>query len=490
LQEVLRDGRLFAKAAAWFFAALSLTALLSPLGATHDEQYHARNIWCGRGERAIVCPERLFDSSGTRIALTPIESQNCQVPANLPLNCPTDRGGQSYFRTNDDLYPGFFYFALSWLVFPQVSVDVTTVLVRLGSVAIISMLFGLALWLLPARHRLVLILLSLTSFTATGFFLFGSINPSSWTSFGLGVGWLACHAALTSDVVNRWRRVSLCGVATFASLMVVGSRWDGIPFLVLATYLISLHVAWTRFPLHHIRVVAIGLAAPVALVGLLTRFAPPRLGLDVSSLFSFSSGQRDNVVFLSDNLLQGIPNALKALGTVPTMSAFELPEIVFIAAIALLGVFISQTFNRNMKLQMYGALVVAATIGLVIAAQIAYIDDRDAGGVEPRYVYPLLLLGVGWWYLSGPDNLAARVDRYLKPASIVTTTLFALVGYATAERFVDRKTSGLRYLPEGPDQWWWTWAPFGPNLVVVFAPLCLWFFYRTVLRALGDTVSN
>jgi hypothetical protein len=272
--------------------------------------------------------------------------------------------------------------------------------------------------------------------------------------------------------------------------MAVGSRWDSIPFLCLAAYLTALHVAWTRFPLHHLKIFTGGLVTPVAIIGLVDRFGPSRLGFDASLLFSFSSGQRDNVIFISDNLLQGVPNALRALGTLPTMSVLELPEITFVAAIALLGVFISRTFNPRMKLQIYGTLIVAVTICFAIAAQVAYIDVRDAGGVEPRYVYPLLLFGIGWWYLLGPDDVATRVDRLLKPAAVVSTALFALVGYAIAERFVDRKTSGLRYLPEGPDQWWWAWAPFGPNLVVVLAPLCLWLFYRTTIRALSQTVPN
>lgn len=51
----------------------------------------------------------------------------------------------------------------------------------------------------------MLFLLSLSVFPSTGLFLFASINPSSWTAFGVGIGWLAMHASM-SGTVSSWRR--------------------------------------------------------------------------------------------------------------------------------------------------------------------------------------------------------------------------------------------------------------------------------------------
>ena len=57
-----------------------------------------------------------------------------------------------------------------------------------------------------------------------------------------------------------------------------------------------------------------------------------------------------------------------------------------------------------------------------------------------------------------------------------------------AERYVDVQTLGIRYLPEGLDQWWWVWMPVGPNVVVALAIVCLWKFFNTF--RLGVTLAE
>jgi len=109
--------------------------------------------------------------------------------------------------------------------------------------------------------------------------------------------------------------------------------------------------------------------------------------------------------------------------------------------------------------------------------QVAVVDNRDQFGVEPRYSYPLLLFLAGWWFLLGPTNLHERLLRYFQPLMAVNVALFALTMFTVAERFVDKQTFGLRYLPEGPDQWWWSGLPVGPNVVLILAPICLWKFF-------------
>lgn len=108
------------------FAALSMVALLSPPGATHDEWYHVSSIWCGQGEREPFCLER-FPENG--IALINLELTNCQINQEALLLCPLNRTGKSTPVTNFGQYPKLFYFTLSWFVVPwaENSVAVTRV---------------------------------------------------------------------------------------------------------------------------------------------------------------------------------------------------------------------------------------------------------------------------------------------------------------------------------------------------------------------------
>ena len=477
-------GRAAFRAFGWFFAALSLLALLSPPGATHDEWYHAGSIWCGHGVRPPYCQE-IGILSGQYLALTNLDAKNCQVDIRAPLYCPTPRVGLSRPLVNDGLYPPGFYFVLSWSVL--LSSDAGIVLTRAASALIICSVLAVLFWALPRRHQVVLFLMILTSFSTTGYYLFASINPSSWAALGVGVAWLAIHAALLPGTVKGSKRLSAVLVGAIAALMAAGSRWDSFSFLSLSIVLTLLHVALTRFPNRQrtiLSLVIVGVLGSSILLELVIPFAPLE---NLRRLGTFTAGQRDNVAFFSEYLLQGLPNALRALGTVPTMSGILLPEIIYVGNLMILGTFLLRSFHRTAKIQVIGFAVVSVMISFVIMAQVALTDNRDSGGVEPRYIYPLLVFLVGWWYLTGPEDLQGRITQFLKPAAIVSVLLFALMAFTVAERFVDHQTSGLRLLPEGPDQWWWSWMPVGPNVIVILAPLFLWLFFREILKLLGST---
>lgn len=477
-------GRATMKAFVWLFSSLCLVALLSPPGATHDEAYHMRSIWCAQGERPTYCTELFIDEDTTAYyARTNIETQSCKKSIREPLLCPSDRSGESVFRTNDGLYPGLFYTSLSWFVVPNV--DVSVVIMRIVSIALIVSILGLSWWLLPPRYRVVHVLVCVTGFTATGYFLFASINPSSWTTLGVGFGWLALHAALSEGALSRNRRLALASVSLAAWAMALGSRSDAAAFIVFSLMFVVLHVSWLRFPTRR-RELSIG-------VGVLAAFGWSALELfsavsplsSLRSLYTFTEGQRDNIAFFTENLLQASPNTLRALGTVPSNSTVILPELVYVGGLLLLGFYVVRTHNRRNVLQTIGVVFSSLVISLVVMTQIALVDVRDSGAIEPRYTYPLLLFAFGWWYLLGPSDLADKVGETLRSAALISTLIFALTMFTVAERFVDVQTSGLRYLPEGPDQWWWSWMPVGPNVVVLLATVSLWRFFSEIQQVLA-----
>lgn len=473
-------GRTIARAFVWLFAALAMVSLLSPPGATHDEWFHASSIWCAQGVREPYCQQVGVIQDLGFGAVTNLNALNCQRPAGQVLFCPVETDKATFFMANYGLYPKLFYLTMSFFVMP--SVEGSIVAMRIVNTAIITAVIGTAMWLLPNRHRLVLFLLSLSTFASTGYFLFASINPSSWTAIGIGTGWLLFHAALSPPNVGRKRRIGLILFGCLASIMAVGSRWDSVAFLGLAMVLAILHCASLRFTRRK-RELALAVVTLTSLFLLCVELITPLSPLqNVKLLFKYSEGQPDNLAFLSYQLLQGVPNALAALGSVPSMSSILLPDLVYVVSLVMLGLLVVSTVNRYSVLQSSGALVVASAIGVSIAIQVAVNDFRDVGAIEPRYSYPLLLVGVAWWFLLGPADLESCTKRYVRPFAIIATFAFALTMFTVAERYVDRQTYGIRYLPESPDQWWWTWLPFGPNVPVLLAPICLWMYFRTFIR--------
>lgn len=457
-----------------------MLATLSQPGATHDEWFHASSIWCGQGVREPYCRDIVDNGVDVPYALTNIDARNCGADQDRPLLCPTSRSNETALWTNTGLYPPLFYFVLSWVVIP--SVDVSILLARVASALLISVVLAVMAVLLPSRHRLVLFLVSLTTFTGSGYFLFASINPSSWTVFGVGVGWLAVHAAVATGDLSKVRRVQLGAIGMIAWLMAVGSRWDAPGFVAFSLALLAFHVIWCRFPRYRKTFLPAALLTVFLLLLVLERLTPLSPLYHLEILIRYTNGQPDNTAFFTYNFLQGLPNALRALGTLPTLTTVTLPDVVFVAAIALLACFMFVTYHRRQPFQVIGLALSSCVIALVIMAQVTVNDVRDVGGVEPRYVYPVLVFAVGWWFLLAPSDFASRVSKYLKPASLVSVGLFALTILTVAERYVDRQTFGLRYLPESLDQWWWTWMPIGPNVVAVLAPLCVWMFFQGFVR--------
>jgi hypothetical protein len=320
----------------------------------------------------------------------------------------------------------------------------------------------------------------ITVFTSSGFYLFASLNPSSWSVLGVGTGWLPIHAAISTYSLSRLRRVVLFGCGLIVSSLAVVSRGDALHYLAIMFALVSVHSVLTRLPGHKFAIATTAVISPLALWVALERFTAYSPLYNFRFLTAFSAGQPDNVMFISSNILQSFVATLRGLGTIPTMTQVDIPGIVMVASSASLGVFLAVTYNRRQVLQLGGLVAGVLAVGLASAAQIALTDSRDAGNLEPRYGLPLSVAIVGWWYLMGPEDLLARVGPYLKFGRLVSILSFSLVVFAVAERFVDKQTYTLRLLPESPDQWWWSWMPVGPNVPMIIAPVFFWFFIRRV----------
>lgn len=460
----------------WLFASLTLLALLSQPGATHDEWYHTGNIWCAQGVRASHCSEQVGHGTFT----VNFDALDCRQPASHPLECPTEGNGESQITVNTGLYPPLMYWTLSWFV--TSNFEFSLLLVRAVSALVVSVTLCLMMWNLPRRHRLVLGLLMLTIFTSTGYYLFATINPSSWSLLGVSTGWLPLHAFIHCEDLPSRRRLALLGLGVLSLLLAAGSRWDAAAYFGFMTVLLAVQYATLLADKVNRVLVTSGILGIVFIA--LEIFSPFRILYHLQILTKFSEGQPDNIQFLSSNLLQSVWASSRGMGSVPVSSQLDLPGIVLILSAISLGTLAIRTYDPGRRVQTVGVAVGFLVVGLVTAAQVAVTDYRDFGPIEPRYVLPLTSALVGWWFLHGPDDLINRVGKLLHSASIVSTASFALMTFSVAERFVDRQTYTLRLLPEGPDQWWWSWMPIGPNLLMLIAPIFFWFFVRGVTNGL------
>lgn len=470
----------------WLFVSLSALALLSAPDATHDETFHLATIYCGVGEREPFCGDLRFDITypGANVKFN---FQTCQKEPTSALACPVEQANYTFRSINHgNLYPGLFHSVLSFAIVP--SSELSIVLTRWTSALLVTIALAFATYLLPQRQRLVAFLVMLTALPATGYFLFASINPSSWTLVGVAFAWLPLHAILEPVESRTIKKLPLLVSASLLVAMGVGSRWDALPFIALTfSYVaVSAIVAQNKDSKNFkytVIIIFVVLALSVVIVDKLTPLhaAPLRF---LGPLTTFSSGEPDNVAFFSHYLMNAPAAALRALGTVPTKSGLVIPEFVYVAGLFALAYTMALTRNIRNTPQMIGLLVNAVVISLVTMAQVALIDSRDPFGVEPRYVVPLLAFTVGWWFVTGPRHLIDIVGKRLLFLCVIAITTFGLISFSVAERYVDRQTFGIRILPEGADNWWWSQLPIGPNVIVVISVFSIGKFFLGYRKSL------
>jgi len=452
-----------------------MLSLLSQPGASHDEfAFHAPSIWCARGIKPPACTDvRDLGSDKVLYASTNLDGEPCKSDRSGIHLCPNETAGSTL--SNDGLYPGGFYFILSFFVIADP--EMSLVLTRVVSALIVTSALLLLMILLPTKLQLALCLTIVTSLPATGYFLFSSINPSSWTALGVGVGWLALHGVTTASILTATNKIQLIALGLLIWGMAIVSRPDALLFVAFTCVLVLASRIST--PLHHVMrnfSVATTITTLVLILALSVVSRWNTLEEVTSDLLSPNKGI-DGDLNLTSYLIDVMPQMLIALGSIPTHSAMLVPSVVFVINFAVYICLFVQASNWTNRWQVVGLFAVLLAGTLAMASQRVLLLN-EATGNESRYLFPLFVFGTCWWYTNAPESLSERAVSFLRPATVAITISFGLTAYAIAERFADRQSDRLRLIPEGPDNWWWDFVPVGPNVVVILSTVFIWLFLR------------
>lgn len=467
------SGRTIATSFGWFFASLLAFSTLSQPGATQDEWQHLASIWCGRGERAPYCTE-IREIDGVRSATVNFGVLSCNPAPDVPLSCPANEGASSRQQTFSQGTSWIFYFVMSWLVSP--SVELSVFLMRIVNAILITVVLGLLIWLLPRRHQFVSLLTTLATLNVSGYFLFASLNPTSWMILGGGLGWLAFHAASAQWELSKRHRSALVAVGT---LLIVMSLSVGnlalYPLIVAGVFLL---VDWAASHGFTLRLLAptLSLLAVILAVTVLSMIyqVPP------------------------DEVLLTIPKVLQGFATVPSSSQIRLSVMSFILALLLLAVLFILTDNRASHRQLLGAVSAIGVSSLAVAhhspgSQLAFrsmVDEIGTLRIDARLSVPLLMVATSWWFLHGPQDMQHNIRKHLRLIFGVILVVFALTAFGIVERYVDRQTFGLRMVPDGPSQWWWPGLPLPPSVMMVMSVAFLWKFFSGIRDVFEGSISK
>lgn len=440
------------------FVSLASWAFASPVGSSPDDDYHMASIWCAGGTNDLCregqtaterrVPYELLSASGC-YAFRPTESAACPpVPMTDLRN--TSRGNF------DGSYPPVFYTTMSMFAGPDIPVSI--LLMRVFN-ALLFVGGVTALFLvLPGGRRGPLLWGLAATIIPLGMFIIPSVNPSSWAVFSAATLWIALLAYFRAD--SRPRRIASGALAVLATVMGAGARSDSAVYAGVAIVIVAI-LSFER-------------SRKYALMALL-----PAILLIVAVGFFFASGQS---AVVDPGAAESAPSAGAQLGLVlanlvllPGLYSGALgttglgwldtamPASVWVSTLA---VFFSFVFWGIRRIDRRKALALALALACLVVIPL-YIMVKDGvmvgTGVQPRYIYPLLIM------LAGIALLGFRRDDLgLGRLQLgIVALLLALANAVALHTNIRRYVTGTD--SNGPNlnkniEWWWQ-MPLSPMAV-------------------------
>ena len=431
------------------FMSLVVWAFASPVGAAPDDDYHIASIWCAQGDRAGVCEagasegERLVPRATVLSSICYAHHSdvngNCPVPDAQSL-VPTDRG-----NFNDHGYPPVYYAAMSVFASSHLNASVITIRV-VNAFLYVAMLTALFL-LLPVRRRGLLVWSALATLIPLGMFLVASTNPSGWAVLSATTLWLALLGYY--ETTSRGRRIGLGILAALSTIIGAGARADAATYGVLAMILVVvLKAERTRlFLLRSLLPVALTIVSVLLYLsasqgGVITRQATPL------SPYEFVWLLWKNLIDLPWFYASSF--GYTGLGWLDTFMPVAVWGSVLLVVCGLGFWGLGRVTWRKVVV-----VAVAALAAIVVPLYILMREHIHVGtGVQPRYIYPLLILLIGLclYGLNRFDLGLSRTQLVLAGALLVIANTVAV--YVNIHRYTTG-TDVQNLNLNSNVAWWW-----------------------------------
>jgi hypothetical protein len=464
--------------------ALIAWAFSSPVGSSPDDDYHMASIWCGGGVREGLCevgdrpgemrvPQALISAPGC-YAFQPEKSANCDSPrSDLLVN--TNRGNFT------GSYPPVYYATLS--IFASPNIDASILAMRVFNATLFVGLLVSAFLISPPRLKTPLLWSVLAAIVPLGMFIVASVNPSSWAVLAGASLWVVLTAFYGE--ANNNRRILLACMALLLTAIGSGARADSAVYSGVAV-LVAAALAFEktrRFAVSSL------LGFAVIAVALFFFFTSAQSAL-LEPAVSAGQGNLTNLVFgnlvLLPALWVGI-FGLTGLGWLDTVMPGSVwgPTLAIFAALSFWGMRVWS--NRK------AVATSIVALSLIIVPMYVYVHDQImvGGGVQPRYIYPLMIMFIG--------VLLVRLrtpSLRLRPAQSLTIVFLVTVANSIALHFnIRRYVTGIDVYSPNLDagaEWWWS-LPIGPIWIWIIGSLAFMAFavsVRSVLSPLaGDSAE-
>lgn len=428
------------------FLALTSWALSSPLGATPDEDYHLVSIWCGQGERPYLCqsgskqgevsvPTALIISANC-FAFHPENSANCNLPSSTEFSTTT--------RSNaDGGYPPIFYWTMS--LFASTDIYSAVVLMRMFNAILFLTLITVITMLSPKYIRFPVLAGMAISSIPLGMFLIPSVNPSSWAIISASTLWGGLMGYFRADT-NKTKWALLITVIVSA-IIGSGARSDSAVYACIAL-VIAVVLSWREIKKDK-------------------KLLLPSLAIiPIAFYFYFRSGQSSvaSSAAVSDgfNLQLAISNLTEIpslwVGSLGTWGLgwldTQMPAIVWVTTIAIFSGFVFAGLNQFDLKKILALSIITFSITAIPLYVLVHDNISVGSGVQPRYVYPLLIMvaGVSLWGANINKEGLSRLQILVAAVGLTVANSLAL--HTNIRRYVSGTDAGGFNLNHNIE-WWW-----------------------------------
>lgn len=440
--------------------ALLAWGVSSPPGSSPDEDYHMGSIWCGNGPVEGRC-ELTRDPTVRDLPGDVVQAAACfAFHSGQAASCPLDETSllpSARGNWTDHGYPPVFYSVMNVFVGPDMSVSVI-VMRSFNALLFVGTLVAL-FFLLPLRMRHLLIWGALIAIVPLGVFLIPSINPSSWSVVQASGLWLAVSGFF---VQTGRRKIGLAALSVLLMLIGAGARSDSAAYGVLAVA-VAVVLGWRRD-----RRFFLELILPVILVIIA---AAMFLTSGQSGVLTAETDRTQSVYSLIVANLQLLPQlwagalGLWGLGWLDT----PMPPLVWVLSIVLAGAVAFWGLRTGTPRKWVALLGVAA--GLIVVPM--YVLVREGvlvgTGVQPRYVYPLMIIFAGV-ILVGMRRTDLSLSRMqLAVVAIGLSIANSLALHVNMRRYITG-LDGTGVNLDREAEWWWN-TPITPMTVWIVGSL-------------------
>lgn len=473
-----------------FFVALSAWSLSSPIGEGGDGDYHLSSIWCGWGESKGICEDR-GDFGAGQVAIVPFMFEMCNGrPTVNETTCQfvtteLQPANMQTLRTAPPEKRNFYYSVMR--VFASTDPMRSVLEMRFFNSFLASAVLFSLLTLTIGRTRFALLCAWTLTLIPNGIASLASYNPRSWAFLGVMSGWAFLYSALTSNSLQKRRKICSYVLYGFSLFLAAATRWDATIFSVFTSTIVLIAYLMERRLMNLWRTLQISVSLCfLALIGMLTvPFLKNLINLSQLKLFPQNGKLLFNLVHIPE--------------TFPEIFGYSVgysrggPGIIGIVGLTLFALCIGDAL-RGIKRQ--GLAVVGITTLFLIASSLRMSIAVDLlfpfSGI---YLLGLLTFLIGLAVLLSETKSGFMMTSTSRNSIIALTTICHLIALYNFTEYNTRQGIGIGTYAKLSlnDSWWWNFGP-GPNFVFIVGSISyavfLAFAWMTSPLITADTTSE